>query len=140
MADYHFNEGAFSLPDHAIDRTRHAIEIPAGDKRISVVVSRDRHEGKPLREIFRESSQALAVSLRRYQPDPPQSIDHLGVEGISYSFKFLHEAGLMFNALALLRLETTFLTVHVACEWALASQGFEVMERILASWRFRSSA
>lgn len=138
MLDYHFQEAAFEVPETIIDHTRQALEIPAGDgKRISLIVSRQKHDGAPLGKLFGESKRALAVSLRRYAARDERHVQPGGFDGVAYAFTFLHEQGKMFNTLAMIRMEHEVLTLHAAGEAALEDRVQAVFDRALETLRFR---
>jgi hypothetical protein len=139
MREYHFNEGAFEIPSEGvIDRSTTALEIPSGDKRLSIVVTRKpRDPAETLDAIASSLRESMTVSLRRFRPEAARATSIGGFPAIAYGFAWMHDTGPMYQRVAVIELDDLVLTLTVAGNEERRTEVNEVFEAVTGSMKYR---
>lgn len=138
MAEFHFNEGMFQIPDSGVvDRSTTALEIAVRGKRVTAAIGRAPREGAPLEEVLEKSLKVMAVSFRRLRHEPPK-LGELGpYRAAQLELTFMHESGPMYNRVAIVECDDLVLTLTVAGTDDLRGPVTEIFGSLLASLKFR---
>ena len=108
-----------------------------GDKRMSLVLTREPRGEMSLEEIHRKSTELLTVSLRRFRSETPRTMRIGGFAALEFGVSWMHDEGPMVHRIALIEYFDQVLTLTVAGPETLRAQVEKAAESILASMKFR---
>jgi hypothetical protein len=137
---YYMNEGAFELPDAAVnDRTTHVVEARDGEHDLTLVVVRSPlPEGKSVRHVAQLRVLDELARLSGYAVLGEREASWAGVPALEFTSRWRHEGRAIYQQQAHLALGATWIYFAVSTTFEGRAAADAWFERIRESLRLRS--